>query len=136
MLVGAQIPALGDAGLPAEQPALARAADWLLSKEVDRFGDWWEVPRRGRPGGWSFEFDNVWYPDTDDTAEVMLALLRAGLPREHPAIRRGADWLLAILPTPIHEYSPSGWRPCCCAQYGDSARLGCCPQNRPALFCP
>ena len=88
--------ALGDAGLPAQHPALARAADWLLSKEVDRFGDWWEIPRRGRPGGWSFEFDNAWYPDTDDTAEVMLALLRAGLPREHPAIRRGADWLLAM----------------------------------------
>jgi squalene-hopene/tetraprenyl-beta-curcumene cyclase len=88
--------ALGDAGLPAEHPALARAAEWLLAKEVDRFGDWWEIPRRGRPGGWSFEFDNVWYPDTDDTAEVLLALLRAGLPPEHPAIRRGVDWLLAM----------------------------------------
>jgi squalene-hopene/tetraprenyl-beta-curcumene cyclase len=88
--------ALGDAGLPPDHPALARAGEWLLAKEVDRFGDWWEIPRRGRPGGWSFEFDNVWYPDTDDTAEVLLALLRAGLPRDHPAIRRGVDWLLAM----------------------------------------
>jgi squalene-hopene/tetraprenyl-beta-curcumene cyclase len=88
--------ALADAGLPAEHPALARAAEWLLTKEVTQFGDWWEIPRRGRPGGWSFEFDNVWYPDTDDTAEVLLALLKAGLPRDHPAIRRGVEWLLAM----------------------------------------
>ena len=69
--------ALGDAGLPADHPALVRAADWLLAKEVDRSGDWWEIPRRGRPGGWAFEFDNDCYPDIDDTAEVLLALLRA-----------------------------------------------------------
>jgi squalene-hopene/tetraprenyl-beta-curcumene cyclase len=88
--------ALSDAGVGAEDPALRRAADWLLAKEVSTFGDWWEIPRHGRPGGWSFEFDNVWYPDTDDTAEVLLALLRAGLPPDHAAIRRGIDWLLAM----------------------------------------
>ena len=27
-------------------------------------------------GGWAFEFDNDNYPDTDDTAEVVLALRR------------------------------------------------------------
>src|SRR5262249_21244363 len=88
--------ALADAGLRADDPALGRAAEWLLAKEVTTFGDWWEIPRRGQPGGWSFECDNVWYPDTDDTAEVLLGLLRAGLPRDHPAIRRGVDWLLAM----------------------------------------
>ena len=95
--------ALGDAGVPADHPAMARAGGWLLDKEIDRFGDWWEIERRGRPGGWSFEFDNVWYPDTDDTAEVLLALLRAGLTPEHPAIRRGVDWLLAM------QSSNGGW---------------------------
>ena len=88
--------ALSDAGLPADDPALGRAAAWLLAKEVTQFGDWWEVPRRGRPGGWSFEFENVWYPDTDDTAEVLIALRRAGLPEDHPAVRRGVDWLLSM----------------------------------------
>ena len=79
-----------------DDPALASAADWLLSKEVTRYGDWHEIPRRGRPGGWSFEFANEYYPDTDDTAEVLIALRRAGHPPSHPAVRRGVDWLLAM----------------------------------------
>ena len=38
-------------------------------------------PAAGRPGGWSFEFENDWYPDTDDTAEV----LHRPAPRRPPA---------------------------------------------------
>jgi len=95
--------ALSDAGLDGGHPAYARAVEWLLGKEVSRYGDWHLIPRRGRPGGWSFEFENEWYPDTDDTAEVILALLRAGLPAEHGAIRRGVDWLLAM------QSADGGW---------------------------
>ena len=40
-------------------------------------GDW-SVRRPGlAPGGWAFEFANDGYPDTDDTAEVVIALRRA-----------------------------------------------------------
>lgn len=88
--------ALADAGAAPDDPDLRASADWLLSKEVTRYGDWHNIPRRGRPGGWSFEFANEWYPDTDDTAEVLIALRRSGLPAGHPAIRRGVDWLLAM----------------------------------------
>jgi squalene-hopene/tetraprenyl-beta-curcumene cyclase len=88
--------ALADAGAAPGDPALASAAGWLLSKEVTRYGDWHQVPRRGRPGGWSFEFANENYPDTDDTAEVLIALRRSGHPPSHPAVRRGVDWLLAM----------------------------------------
>ena len=88
--------ALADSGAAPDDPALRAACDWMLSKEVTRFGDWHHIPRRGRPGGWSFEFANEWYPDTDDTAEVLIALRRAGHPPSHPAVRRGVDWLLAM----------------------------------------
>ena len=47
---------------------------------------------RGRelaPGGWAFEFANVNYPDVDDTAEVVLALLRVA--RRRPRRRRRRD---------------------------------------------
>ncbi|WP_217915029.1 squalene--hopene cyclase [Miltoncostaea marina] len=88
--------ALEDAGVAQDDPALRAACDWLLSKEVTRIGDWRAIPRRGRAGGWSFEFENEWYPDTDDTAEVLIALRRSGLPASHPAVRRGVDWLLAM----------------------------------------
>ncbi|MGD9695001.1 MAG: squalene--hopene cyclase [Thermoleophilia bacterium] len=95
--------ALADAGAAPDDPDLRAAADWMLSKEVTRYGDWHHIPRRGRPGGWSFEFANEWYPDTDDTAEVIIALLRAGHPASHPAVRRGVDWLLAM------QSADGGW---------------------------
>jgi squalene-hopene/tetraprenyl-beta-curcumene cyclase len=66
--------ALGDAGVAADHPAMVRAGEWVLGEEIRGPGDW-QVRRPGiEPGGWAFEFDNVGYPDTDDTAEVILAL--------------------------------------------------------------
>jgi squalene-hopene/tetraprenyl-beta-curcumene cyclase len=86
--------ALSDAGLAADHPALVRAADWLLGEEVTVRGDWAVARPQLEPGGWAFEFDNVNYPDVDDTAEVVLALRRvAGSPRRDAAIERGAAWL-------------------------------------------
>ena len=70
--------ALSDAGLPGDHTALVRAGEWLLGEEVEVVGDW-HVARPGlKPGGWAFEFANDNYPDVDDTAEVVLALLRLG----------------------------------------------------------
>ena len=55
----------------------------------------------GRPGGWAFEFQNDWYPDTDDTSEVLLALRRIAFPPEDKraqaiALERGTEWLLSM----------------------------------------
>src|SRR5262245_20795041 len=86
--------ALRDAGLPADHPALRRAADWLLGEEVTVVGDW-AVRRPGlAPGGWAFEFENDLYPDVDDTAVVALALraLDAGA----DAVDRGLRWLAGM----------------------------------------
>jgi squalene-hopene/tetraprenyl-beta-curcumene cyclase len=68
--------ALSDAGVSGEHPAMTRAAEWLLDEEVAVRGDWGAARPRLAPGGWAFEFANVNYPDVDDTAEVVLALLR------------------------------------------------------------
>ncbi|HJZ61933.1 MAG TPA: squalene--hopene cyclase [Miltoncostaeaceae bacterium] len=95
--------ALLDGGAGTDEAPVRRAVDWMLSKEITRFGDWHAIPRRGRPGGWSFEFANEWYPDTDDTAEVLIALVKGGLPPDHGAIRRGVDWLLTM------QSSNGGW---------------------------
>ncbi|HEY2518795.1 MAG TPA: squalene--hopene cyclase, partial [Streptosporangiaceae bacterium] len=90
---------LADAGLPADHPALVKAARWVLNEEVPGPGDW-QVRRPGlAPGGWSFEFDNDYYPDTDDTAEVVLALRKVALPAPEsarPAIDRGLRWLIGM----------------------------------------
>jgi squalene-hopene/tetraprenyl-beta-curcumene cyclase len=89
--------ALSDAGLPADDPALERAATWLLGEEVRHRGDW-AIRRPDVPtGGWAFEFANDWYPDIDDTAEVVLALRRA---RQRPeldaAVARGVEWTVGM----------------------------------------
>ncbi len=68
--------ALSDAGVSGHHPAIVRAAEWLLGEEVDQRGDWSIARPELEPGGWAFEFANVNYPDVDDTAEVVLALLR------------------------------------------------------------
>ena len=98
--------ALRDAGVPADDPALVRAAGWILDEEIRRRGDW--VVRRPllEPGGWAFEFENDTYPDIDDTAEVILALRRVDHPdpeRAEAAIGRGARWTLGM------QSSNEGW---------------------------
>ncbi len=88
--------ALLDAGLPGDHPALVTAAAWLLDEEVKGPGDW-AVRRPGLPpSGWAFEFDNDGYPDTDDTAEVILALRRVARPDARPAIDRGLRWMAGM----------------------------------------
>jgi squalene-hopene/tetraprenyl-beta-curcumene cyclase len=84
--------ALADAGACPDDPALDRAVSWLVSQEVTIRGDW-SVRRPGlEPGGWAFEFANDHYPDVDDTAEVVLALHRAGR-GDHPAVGRAVRWV-------------------------------------------
>jgi len=90
------IVALADAGAPPDDPALVRAAGWLLDEQVLVAGDWSVRRPSLQPGGWSFEFDNDYYPDIDDTAEVVLALLRVAHPdadRVAQTIARAVDWV-------------------------------------------
>jgi squalene-hopene/tetraprenyl-beta-curcumene cyclase len=85
--------ALADAGLEPDAEPLTRAADWTLAEEIRGLGDWQVRRPATAPGGWAFEFDNDNYPDTDDTAETILALRRVASPEAKPAIERGLRWL-------------------------------------------
>ncbi|MCH7687221.1 MAG: terpene cyclase/mutase family protein, partial [Planctomycetes bacterium] len=69
--------ALRDAELPVDHPAVRRAVDWLLSKEVRSKGDWSQLKNKTDVGGWFFEFKNEFYPDLDDTSMVVMALCRS-----------------------------------------------------------
>jgi len=91
--------ALGEAGVPKDDPRLLKAVDWILSKEVRHKGDWAEKVKNVEPGGWYFEFNNEFYPDVDDTAQVLLALNHVENPREryqHEVSQRALDWLFAM----------------------------------------
>jgi squalene-hopene/tetraprenyl-beta-curcumene cyclase len=89
--------AMGEAA--ASPKPLATAADWLLSQEVRRKGDWSIKRPDLEPGGWAFEFANEWYPDIDDTAMVLMALrhARATSPERQANVeRRALAWLLGM----------------------------------------
>src|ERR1039457_2171004 len=91
--------ALGEAGVPRNDPRLIKAVDWLLSKEIRHKGDWAESVKDVAPGGWAFEFNNEFYPDVDDSAQVLLALNQVRNPREryqHEVSQRALDWIFAM----------------------------------------
>src|SRR5580692_7820846 len=88
--------ALGESPEPPKE-ALRKCADWLLTKEVRRKGDWSVKRPKTEPSGWYFEFANEFYPDIDDTAQVLLGLSRsrATRPAEQEAAEgRAVQWLL------------------------------------------
>ena len=95
--------ALADAdaacGLADAKPQAAKAAEWLLAREVRRSGDWCRTAPELEPGGWFFEYRNGFYPDTDDTAMVLMGLAKAGqavTSEARPAVQRGLRWLLGM----------------------------------------
>ena len=91
--------ALGEAGVDRNDPRMLKAADWLLSKEVRHKGDWAMKNRKAQPGGWYFEFNNEFYPDVDDSAQVLLALNKIDNPREryqYDVCQRAIEWIFSM----------------------------------------
>ena len=85
---------------------LASSADWLVSKEVRRKGDWSVRRPNTEPSGWYFEFANEFYPDIDDTAMVLLTLSTVqgrDEAAQAAAVKRGLQWLCDM------QSSDGGW---------------------------
>jgi len=102
--------ALQEAGVPADDARIAGAVTWLLEKQITRrTGDWRFKALPGTPpGGWPFEHENDHYPDVDDTALAILALLpsEARSPKRKEvtrAIDLGVAWILGM------QGSDGGW---------------------------
>ncbi len=104
---GLSIIALRDAGLDKRDPRLQRAARWVMRKQIEQWGDWQVKNTESEPGGWAFEFENDYFPDNDDTAIVMQALMRMDLEADNAEkadrIRLGLQWLLGM------QCSDGGW---------------------------
>ena len=91
--------ALLDSGTPADDPALARAAEWLIDNQIFVPGDWSVYNPDLDPGGWAFEFANDWYPDVDDSAVILMVLRRlafADRTRADRSIARGTNWTIGM----------------------------------------
>ena len=91
---------LRESGIPAEDPRMKQAVDWLISKEIRVRGDWfYKNPAHVEPSSWVFEYENKWNPDVDDTAMVLLALRQ--VPTDDPGRRdacfqRGLKWMMTF----------------------------------------
>jgi squalene-hopene/tetraprenyl-beta-curcumene cyclase len=91
--------ALLDAGTPGDDPALARAGEWLCGAQIFRAGDWAVRRPDLDPGGWPFELANDHYPNVDVSAQALLALLELPLvstPAGRRAIARGVHWVSGL----------------------------------------
>jgi squalene-hopene/tetraprenyl-beta-curcumene cyclase len=90
---------LAEAGLSPDHPIISRARKFLLDRQiVDVYGEW----AKGKtqlplPGGWAFELDNDLYPDNDDTAVAITAIMKnkssTDSQRAEEAVLRGVQWL-------------------------------------------
>jgi squalene-hopene/tetraprenyl-beta-curcumene cyclase len=88
-----------DAEVPPDHPALVKATQWLLDREVRKPGDWKVKSPDLEPGGWAFEFLNDWYPDVDDSGIVMMAIKEVKIKDskiKDDAIERGIRWCLGM----------------------------------------
>ncbi len=91
--------ALGDSGVAPTDPRLVRPSEWMLQKQVTRKGDWCVKNPKAAPAGWYFEFNNEFYPDVDDSAQVMLALSKVKTSNEayqDKSVQRAIDWVLSM----------------------------------------
>lgn len=101
--------ALLSTDLSGTHEALRKAGEWLLDHEVEEPGDVARVNPDVPVGGWYFEYNNEFYPDTDDTAEILYGLKHLRFDDEETeaertaAIDRGLSWLLAM------QNSDGGW---------------------------
>jgi squalene-hopene/tetraprenyl-beta-curcumene cyclase len=72
-----------------------KTKEFLLENQNDSYGDW-SVNNSCKTGGWSFELINKNFPDVDDTAIVLRALLRLGVHVDDPRLKDGLNWLLSM----------------------------------------
>ena len=95
--------ALSESGIVAKHSAhssVKLAGQWLADREVRIRGDWTVKNPHATASGWAFEYRNDFYPDTDDTMMVLMAL-RFAPPGDSKAelkaiFERALPWLLSF----------------------------------------
>lgn len=83
------------AGLSPDEPMIANANHYLLSRQQRKFGDWVIHNPNRLPGGWGFSDINTINPDVDDTTATLRSISRI-VPPELAAWERGISWLLSM----------------------------------------
>jgi len=98
--------AMEEARAGLEDKARKSTVKWLFEKQIMEPGDWSSNAPELAPGGWAFQFENAFYPDTDDTAMVLMSLLRAGVMENKDnmaPIAKAVNWIFGM------QSSDGGW---------------------------
>jgi sporulenol synthase len=87
--------ALQTAGVSHNDPMVAKANRYLLSRQQHRLGDWAVHDPGIAPGGWGFSDANTMNPDVDDTSASLRAL--SGIaPHYQTSWEKGVRWLVSM----------------------------------------
>jgi len=103
------INALAERHDPAASSRLEKAIEWLLAHEVKEPGDWCEKNPASSIGGWYFEYNNEFYPDVDDTAQILTAVSKVEISdpelgqRWNHSAQRAIAWVLSM------QNNDGGW---------------------------
>jgi squalene-hopene/tetraprenyl-beta-curcumene cyclase len=89
--------ALADAGTRSDKSWLVGSLSWLRGRQLFNTGDWRMNNHGLNPGGFSFGYFNTWYPDMDDTASAVLAMIRQDARLIHSSsVLQALNWLLGM----------------------------------------
>ncbi|MEW6055824.1 MAG: squalene--hopene cyclase [Bdellovibrionota bacterium] len=94
-----------DAGHDGRDSRLLAAREWISSKQIlADYGDWKVYNPKGPSGGWSFEYENSWYPDVDDTAAIVIGFLKQDPSSGNTdVVRNAVDWIVSM------QNTDGGW---------------------------
>jgi squalene-hopene/tetraprenyl-beta-curcumene cyclase len=75
------------------------AINWVKDRQIfGPEGDWRILKPNITAGGFSFEYFNRWYPDVDDTAAAILAIIKEDpdLKSSLPSIVKAVEWIIGM----------------------------------------
>ncbi|MET0134634.1 MAG: prenyltransferase/squalene oxidase repeat-containing protein [Kibdelosporangium sp.] len=75
----------------AAEPLMQGTREWLLRNQWNKPFSQFDIPA----GGWGWANPSGW-PESEDTAVVLGVLADLGVPRTHPAVQLGIQWLLKM----------------------------------------
>lgn len=91
--------------ISSDDPRIAQAVHWIKQRQIKGpVGDWRIYKPALPPGGFAFEYHNTWYPDVDDTANAVLALLEQDPAAvETTCVADAVSWMVGM------QNSDGGW---------------------------
>jgi squalene-hopene/tetraprenyl-beta-curcumene cyclase len=88
--------ALCDAGH--DDSRISVGIEWIKARQLFGPEGDWRVYKPGiTPGGFSFQYFNKWYPDIDDTAAAVLAMIKQDpLARQSVSVMSAVEWIIGM----------------------------------------